>query len=67
MLLASSQVLTPLDNLGHKTPTQSKRKRTGKKGLKGRGPEHVYNTLGYINNETGDCVHFQQLSEYHID
>ena len=33
---------------GHKTPTQSKRKRTGKKGLKGHGPEHVYNTLGYI-------------------
>ena len=29
--------------------TQSKRKRTGKKGLKGHGPEHVYNTLGYIN------------------
>ena len=37
-----------LDNWGHKTPTQSKRKRTGKKGLKGHGPEHVYNTLGYI-------------------
>ena len=27
-----------LDNWGHKTPTQSKRKRTGKKGLKGHGP-----------------------------
>ena len=37
-----------LDNWGHKTPTQSKRKRTGKKRLKGHGPEHVYNTLGYI-------------------
>ena len=37
-----------LDNCGHKTPTQSKRKRTGKKRLKGHGPEHVYNTLGYI-------------------
>ena len=36
-----------LDNWGHKTPTQSKRKRTGKKRLKGHGPEHVYNTLGY--------------------
>ena len=39
-----------LDNWGHKTPTQSKRKRTGKKRLKGRGPEHVYNTLGYTTN-----------------
>ena len=37
-----------LDNWGHKTPTQSKRKRTRKKGLKGHGPEHVYSTLGYI-------------------
>ena len=36
-----------LDNWGHKTPTQSKRKRTGKKRLKGHGPEHVYNTLCY--------------------
>ena len=36
-----------LDNWGHKTPTQSKRKRTGKKRLKGHGPKHVYNTLGY--------------------
>ena len=35
-----------LDNWGHKTPTQSKRKRTGKKRLKGHGPEHLYNTLG---------------------
>ena len=38
-----------LDNWGHKKPTQSKRKRTGKKSLKGHGPEHVYNTLGYTN------------------
>ena len=38
-----------LDNCGHKTPTQSKRKRTGKKRLKGHGPDHVYNTLGYIH------------------
>ena len=37
-----------LDNWGHKTPTLSKGKRTGKKGLKGHGQEHVYNTLGYI-------------------
>ena len=29
-----------LDNWGHKTPTQSKRKRTGKKRLQGHGPEH---------------------------
>ena len=36
-----------LGNWGHETPTQSKRKRTGKKRLKGHGPEHVYNTLGY--------------------
>ena len=34
-----------LDNWGHKTSTQPKR--TGKEGLKGHGPEHVYNTLGY--------------------
>ena len=38
-----------LDNWGHKTPTQSKRKRTEKKRLNGHGPEHVYNTLGYIH------------------
>ena len=30
-----------LDNWGHKTPTQSKRKRTGKKRLKGHGPGHT--------------------------
>ena len=36
-----------LDNWGHKTPTQLKRKRTGKKRLKGHGPKYVYNTLGY--------------------
>ena len=39
-----------LDNRDHKTPTQSKRKRTGKKRLKGHGPEHVYNALGYTWN-----------------
>ena len=37
-----------LDNWGHKTPTQSKRKRTGNNFLKGHGLEHVNNTLGYI-------------------
>ena len=37
-----------LDNWGHKTPTQSKWKRTRKKRLKGHGPKHVHNTLGYI-------------------
>ena len=42
-----------LDNWGHKIPTQSKRKRTGKKGLK----EHVYNTLGY-NKISSDCFSF---------
>ena len=44
---ARTTTFNTLDNWGHKTPTQSKRKRTGKKGLKGHGPEHVYNTLGY--------------------
>ena len=48
MLPAQHTGFNTLDNWGHKTPTQSKRKRTGKKGLKGHGPEHVYNTLGYI-------------------
>ena len=42
-----------LDNMGHKTPTQSKRKRTENKRLKGHGPEHVYNTLGYTSNMQG--------------
>ena len=55
-----------LDNWGHKTPTQSKKKKKKKKKrgkkkekkkerikdrkerLKGHGPKHVYNTLGYI-------------------
>ena len=41
-----------LDNWGHKTPTQSKRERTGKKRLQGHGPEHVYNTLGYTDKHT---------------
>ena len=30
-----------LDNWGHKTPTQSKRKRTGKKRLKDHSPKHI--------------------------
>ena len=46
--------------MGHKTPTQSKRKRTGKKGLKGHGPEHVYNTLGYIYNTVRTVCMFKQ-------
>ena len=33
-----------LDNWGHKTPTQSKRKRTGKKRLKGHSPKHIQYT-----------------------
>ena len=31
-----------LDNWGHKTPTQSKRKRTGKKRLKGHSPKYIW-------------------------
>ena len=48
MLPAQCTGFNTLDNCGHKKKTQSKRKRTGKKRLKGHGPEHVYNTLGYI-------------------
>ena len=48
MLPAQRTGFNTLDNWGHKIPTQSKRKRTGKKGLKGHGLEHVYNTRGYI-------------------
>ena len=47
-LLAQRSSFNTLDNWGHKTPTLSKRKSTGKKRLKGHGLEHVYNTLGYI-------------------
>ena len=36
-----------LDNWGHKTPTQSKKEKDRKERLKGHGPKHVYNTLGY--------------------
>ena len=39
----------PLDNWGHKTPTQSKRKRTGKKGLKGHDPEHTRYAWFHLN------------------
>ena len=48
-LPAQSTGFNTFDNWGHKAPTQSKRKRTRKKRLKGNGPEHVYNTLGYTN------------------
>ena len=51
-LPAQHTTFNTLDNWGHKTPTQSKKKRTGKKGLKGHGPEHVHNTLGYIRKTT---------------
>ena len=45
------QVVLIADVAGvHVFITQSKRKRTGKKGLKGHGPEHVYNTLSYIKH-----------------
>ena len=47
-LLAQRSSFKTLDNWGHKTPTQSKRKSTGKKRLKGHGLEYVYSTLGYI-------------------
>ena len=33
--------------MGHKTTTQSKRKKDRKEKVKGNRPEHVYNTLGY--------------------
>ena len=45
-LPAQHTTFNTLDTWGHKTPTQSKR--TRKKRLKRHGPEHVYNTLGYI-------------------
>ena len=47
-LLAQHTSFNTLNNWGHKTPTQSKRKRNRKERLKGHGPKHVYNTLGYI-------------------
>ena len=50
-LPAQHTTFNTLVNWDHKTPTQSKRKRTGNKGLKGHGPEQVYNTLGYIHNQ----------------
>ena len=43
-LLAQRTSFNTLDNWGHKTPTQSKRKRTGQKILKGHGPEHTQYT-----------------------
>ena len=46
-LPAQHTTFNTLDNWGHKNPTQSKRKRTRKKGLKYHGLEHVYDTLGY--------------------
>ena len=39
--LAQRTSFITLDNWGHKTPTQSKRKKTGKKRLKGHGPKHI--------------------------
>ena len=45
-LRPSTQVLT-LDNWGHKSPTSQKRIKDRKERLKGHGPKHVYNTLGY--------------------
>ena len=41
-----------LDNWGHKTPTQSKKRiKDRKERLRGHGPKHVYNTLSYTNIE----------------
>ena len=36
-----------LDNWGYKIPNQSKKRKDRKEKLKGHGPKHVYNTLGY--------------------
>ena len=52
-----------LDNWGHKTPTQSKRKRTGKKRLKGHGLEHVYNTLGYTSFAGNPLLTFEPVTD----
>ena len=54
---AQHTTFNTLDNWGYKTPTQSERKRTGKKRLKCHGPEHVYNTLSYIDIKyrPGNC------------
>ena len=41
MLPAQHTGFNTLDNWGHKTPTQSKRKRTGKKRLNGHGLGHA--------------------------
>ena len=38
-----------LDNWGHKTPTQSKRKRRGKKKIKGSWPETQYTRLHFFS------------------
>ena len=43
----SAQVLTPQIIGAIKLPPNQKGKETGKKRLKGHGPKHVYNTLGY--------------------
>ena len=61
-LPAQHTTLNTLDNWGHKTPTQSKRKRTGKKRLQGHGLEHVYNTLGYIYIYIVNCI----VSSYNV-
>ena len=40
-----------LDNWGHKTPTQSKRKRTGKKRLKDHSPKYIQYTRLHIDRQ----------------
>ena len=47
-LPAQHTTFNTLDNWGHKTPPNQKGKGLEIKELKGHGPEHVYNTLGYI-------------------
>ena len=48
-LLAQRTSFNTLDNWGHKIPTQSKRKKTGKKRLKGHSPKHVQYTRLHKN------------------
>ena len=45
-----------LDNWGHTTCAQSKRRKDRKEKIKGHGPEHVYNTLGYSCKHRQLCV-----------
>ena len=46
-----------LDNWGHNYSHPIKKEKDRKKTLKGHGPEHVYNTLGYIETATHSVSH----------